>query len=120
MKDEIEAYEKSRQDPKIVLTDPNKGYLPFTAALVMNISHSEDTLGITEFKAADVKKEFNADWGASFYIPCNSEFGKGYKYAMVVALHKKNVANAYAIYLFDDGEEITNEMMRSFHSLRFD
>ncbi|PKL36264.1 MAG: hypothetical protein CVV44_18805 [Spirochaetae bacterium HGW-Spirochaetae-1] len=125
LKEDVRVYEEyqknkeKKSDTKIVLTDPNEGYILFAVAVVMNISQSEQTKGITEFKPADVKHDFNADWGASYFIENNSDYGHGYKYSLVVAIHKKNIANAFIVYLFDDGREIKNEMLTSFYNLKF-
>ena len=125
LKDEVKEYNeylKHKNDKaniKMVLTDPNKGYELFAATVVMNISQSENTKGITEFKPEAVKHDFNADWGTSFYIENNSEYGKGYKYSCVVAIHKHNIANAFIVYLFDDGKEIKDEMLSSFYNLKY-
>jgi hypothetical protein len=125
LKDEVKEYNeylKHKNDTankKIILLDPNKGYELFAATVVMNISQSEKTKGITEFKPEAVKHDFNADWGTSFYIENNSQYGKGYKYSCVVAIHKHYIANAFIVYLFDDGKEIKEEMLTSFYNLKF-
>jgi hypothetical protein len=124
LKDEVKEYNeylkhKNNKTKIMVLTDPNEGYELFAATVVMNISQSEKTKGITEFKPEAVKHDFNADWGTSFYIDNNSQYGKGYKYSCVVAIHKHNSANAFIVYLFDDGKEIKDEMLSSFYNLKF-
>jgi hypothetical protein len=76
-----------------------------------------------EFKAFDktaAKDEFNADWGAITLVELRSEFGKGYRFCMVVALHKDSVADAYLFFLSNKQDSFPTGMRPLFHSLRFD
>jgi hypothetical protein len=76
-----------------------------------------------EFKAFDkaaAKDEFNADWGAITLVELRSEFGKGYRFCMVVALHKDSVADAYLFFLSNKQDSFPAGMRPLFHSLRFE
>ena len=76
-----------------------------------------------EFKAFDkasAKDEFNADWGAITLVELRSEFGKGYRFCMVMALHKDNVADAYMFFLSNSQDSFQVAMRPLFHSLRFE
>jgi hypothetical protein len=125
LKKDVEAYNEylinknNNAKKKIILIDPNMDHELLAITAVINISRSENTKGINEFKPDAVKHDFNADWGTSYYIENNSDYGKDYKYSMVVALHKKNIANAFIVYLFDNDKEISNEMLSSFYNLKF-
>jgi len=118
MADDIIAYKKSKNEPNLVLTNPNDGFFGFTSAVVMNIAQGK-IINYVKFKTKDVKKDFNADEGGSFYVEAKSQFGKGYKFAMIVALFKKDTSKAYIIYLFDDLRKISKELLYSFESLQF-
>jgi len=119
LKKRILEYEKSKNNPNVVMTDPNKGYTAFTYASCLNISGGQPFKGIRAFKPADVKKEFNADWGATILIEPKSDFGKGYKYILAVSLHKDSISDVFIFYLFDDIKKISPEMQKAFHALTY-
>ena len=122
LKDEIEAYNAGLKDKtknKIVLIDPNLDHELVAISAAMNISRSPITQENNTFKPDAVKQDFNADWVTSYYIENNSEYGGGYQYSLVVAIHKKNIANAFIVFLFDDDKDIRNEMFSSFYNLKF-
>jgi len=76
-----------------------------------------------EFKAFEksaAQEEFNADWGAITLVELRSEFGKGYRFCMVVALHKDNVGDAYLFFLSNKQDAFPAGMRPLFHSLRFE
>ena len=75
---------------------------------------------IKAFEKNAVKDEFNADWGAILLVEMKSDFGKGYKYCMIVALHKDNAADAYYLYLAKNKDNYPENMRPLFHTLRFD
>lgn len=120
LKEQIKEYEewKNSKEKNGVRTDPNNGHQLFTLAVVENIAGSENPKG-TKFPDESVKNEFGANWGASFFVECKSGFGKGYKYAMITALHKDSVANAYITYLFDDYKTVQAEIVNVFYSMKF-
>ncbi len=98
----------------------NSGYEKVLKAILFNISGTQARFG--PFDENAVKSEFNADWGATTMVPLDPkrEFGKGYKYCMVVALHKKDVADAYYFYLANSQEKFRTNVQPIFHALRFD
>ncbi|MBN1496311.1 MAG: hypothetical protein JXA07_06050 [Spirochaetes bacterium] len=122
LKEDAEAYNeyvKNRSKKRIILIDPNKDHELSAITAAMNISRSKIKEGFHTFNPDAVKLDCNADWGASYYIENNSIYGKGYKYSLVVALHKKNRANAFIVYLFDTEEDVGNEIAASFCNLKF-
>lgn len=97
----------------------NTTYEANLKSVLYNISGGYDY----EFKAFDkssAKDEFNADWGAITLVELRSEFGKGYRFCMIVALHKDNVADAYYFYLSNAQDSFPISMRPLFHSLRFE
>ncbi len=120
LKKELKEYEewKNSKNKNGVKLDPNKGYDIFTYAVVENIAGSE-RYNEKVYDKKIIKNDFNADWGATYYVECNSEFGTGYKNALIMALHKDNEADVYIVFLFDDFKEVQNDIQKSFYSLRF-
>ena len=68
---------------------------------------------------SDLLEQFNAAWGATAVVGVNKEFGRGYSYCRIVALHRDTVANAYYFYLANTEEETFDLAMQAFTSLRF-
>lgn len=120
LKQRVKEYEewKNSKNRNGVMTDPNTGYTIFTRAVVENIAGSEN-FKETLFNQKNVKDEFNADWGGTYLVESKSGYGEGFKYALITALHKDNVADAYIVYLFDDFRTVQSEIMKEFYSMRF-
>jgi hypothetical protein len=110
-------WEKNKK-PGDISIHPNKLYNPMLQATLLNISGGQ-LPDINAFGKAAVAKEFNADWGATAFASLDKEFGQDYKYCLVVALHKDNVADAYIFYLANDRNVILKNMEPAFHALRF-
>ncbi|MBM9589980.1 hypothetical protein JWG41_05955 [Leptospira sp. 201903075] len=69
--------------------------------------------------SADTLSLFNADWGANFFLEATSEFGQGYKYSIVTAVHKKDLPDLYTIFLFDDFDSVKQEIQKAVFNLKF-
>ncbi len=97
----------------------NSSYGTILHTIVLNITGGVD-YEIQAFDKNAVKKEFNADWGATTFVVLKSDFGKGYKYCMIVTIHKDDVADAYYFYLSNTKENFSENEDPLFHTLRFD
>jgi hypothetical protein len=98
--------------------DPNTIYEATFQAIVMNISGGHQS-EITTFRKDEVSIEYNADWGATTMVEVGSEFGPNYKYCIIIALHKNNVADAYYFFLAGNKEAYTYLMQPAAYCLRF-
>ncbi len=97
----------------------NESYETILQAIIFNISGKFYKVG--PFDQDAVKEEFNADWGGTTFVELkDSGFGKGFKYCMVVAIHKNDVADAYYFYLANTKDKYMDRMMPLFHSLQFE
>jgi hypothetical protein len=101
-----------------VVINPNKLYSGLFMATVMNLSGGK-LFKINVFDTTAVKKEFNADWGATCIFPIVGEFGKGYNTCMAIALHKNNLGDAYIFYLSNAANNYQNELLPVFYALKF-
>lgn len=108
---------KNKKEGELIL-HPNKYYSPSLQATVLNISGGQLPT-ITQFDKHAVKNEFNADWGATTFVTVGEEFGQSYKYSVVVAIHKDDIADAYIFFLSDTKVDFDKNMQTAFHSLRF-
>ena len=96
----------------------NSSYKIILNTVIQNITGGVD-YKVKEFDSAAVKKEFNADWGATAFVEQNSDFGKGYKYCMIVMIHKKDIADAFYFYMSNSKEKFSENMEPLFHALKF-
>jgi hypothetical protein len=92
-------------------SDPSGSYAPMLLAMSDDIS-AGDSVRSGGFTAEGVRKDFRADAGAASMVPIRSDFGKGYKNCLIVAIHRDNVADAYAFYLFDDLTSVVKTIFR--------
>lgn len=118
--DLLKAYheKESNKKPGEVNVNPNKFYQGSFVATAMNISGGKMPKG-SPFPQEAVKAEFNADWGAMTIVEAGKEFGQEYKYCMLVAIHKDNIADAYYFYLANDQETLKELVQPVFHCLKF-
>lgn len=114
---DYEEKEKNK-NPGDVNIHPNQLYSSLLQVTTLNISGGQ-LPEIIEFEKEAVKQEFNADWGATVLVEVGKEFGQDYKYCMIVAIHKDNVADAYFFYLSETTEGFDELMTPAFHSLTF-
>ncbi|RVT72812.1 hypothetical protein EOD40_15485 [Flavobacterium sufflavum] len=110
--------EKNKQ-PGEINRSPNKLYQGSFVAIAFNISGGKILKGSSIFPPEAIKAEFNADWGAMTMVEAGKEFGQDYKYCVMVAIHKDDVADAYYFYLANDQQTIKEQMQPVFHSLKF-
>jgi hypothetical protein len=96
----------------------NSAYGTVLQTIILNITGGID-YKIQVFDKDAVKKEFNADWGATSFVDLHSDFGKGFKYCMIVTIHKNDVADAYYFYLSNSKDKFSENMEPLFHTLQF-
>lgn len=122
--DDLQQYEEEmKKDSSSTRLHPNNYYKSSMYAILSNVSDGKVGLGTAKlitFDKQEVKKEFNADWGASAVLEVGKTFGQKYKYCMVVAIHKDNQADAYIFYLANSTEDFGDLIEDTmFFSLKF-
>lgn len=108
---------KNKQEGDVFI-HPNKWFKASFETSLLNISGGEMP-NYDAFDFQSVKQEFNADWGATAMVKPIDEFGQGYKFCLVVFLHKDNLGDCFIFYLADDVTVISYHMESLFHNLRF-
>lgn len=105
------------------LADPNELYSSLMTMVALNVSGGDEPV-TEDFPAEAVRQEFGADWGTTTMVRAGKEFGPKYARCMIVALHRKNAADAYCFYLFDKpadlGPLLDEPTGAAFHALRFE
>jgi hypothetical protein len=114
---EYKAKLKSKKNSDAAV-DPNTIYEATFQAIIMNISGGHQS-EITTYRKDEVNIEYNADWGATTMVEVGNEFGPNYKYCIIVALHKDNVADAYYFFLAGNKDAYTYLMQPAAYCLRF-
>jgi len=119
---DLERYEEGlKEDGTSTALHPNDYYRSSIYAIIANVSDGKvQSPDFVTFPKESVKKEFNADWGATMMIEVGETFGQDYKYCLIVALHKDNQADAYYFYLGDNPEEFPELMQEMYYSLKFE
>ena len=117
----LEDYKKSLNDPNTMELDPNKYHGSMFMANILNVSQTgpENMPAVTDFPIEAVKNEFGADYGGFYFFIANSEFGKNYKYCLMMVIHKRNIADVYVSFLGNDKEKFNEYMLKAFHAIRF-
>ncbi|MFC5684658.1 hypothetical protein ACYE2N_00205 [Flavobacterium sp. MAHUQ-51] len=111
--------EKSKKSGEIN-KNPNELYQASFLAIAMNVSGVFDKIPRTStYRPESIKAEFNADWGAMAMVETGKEFSTVYKYCLIVAIHKDNIADAYYFYLANDQQTLKELIQPVFHTLKF-
>lgn len=71
------------------------------------------------FPKEGVKNEFNADWGGTSAILPKSKFGKGYEFCSVNSIKKKDIGQAFFIFMFSDYKKQSELPMKCYHAIKF-
>ncbi len=113
------ASEEIKNEFESIAPFRNSSYAIILQTVILNITDGSD-FPVQVFDTKAVNHEFNADWGATTFVQLNSDFGKDYKYCLIVAIHKKDVADAYYFYLSDTTDHFSENMQPLFHTLKFE
>lgn len=109
---------QKKQKPGNILLNPNTLCQSLLQVTILNISGGQLPDSI-EFDSIVVEKEYNTDSGDTAFVEVGKEFGQNYKYCVIVALYKDDLADAYLFFLSDTKEGFSERMDHAFHSLRF-
>ena len=104
----------------LAAADMNQLHLLHTVALIQNVA-SRVIAEPSPFPEHAVQSEFGADWGAVCRLGlAPSAFAEGFSECMLVSLHRRDVADAYLFYLFEDYEAVAKLIESNFYTLVFD
>jgi hypothetical protein len=96
-------------------------YMMCVMPVTFNIAGFEEGLSSTNYNDADVKKEFNGDFGTTVYIQNpKSQYGKGFKHIMLNFFCKEKQGIVVQTILFNSLDFLEKtEFMEIFHSFKF-
>lgn len=116
----IIPYHSRLEKSEEVIEGSDVAYKISSSSIITAIAGNEsNVIKTVEFRPADVKEEFNADWGASSVVRPESGFGSGYKLAVITSLYRDFRGEAYIIFLFDSYKDVTAEYNSAFYSLLY-
>ena len=106
------------QDPHSATPDPNHMFPLMFQSVVGLLSNGRHTPS-REYPREEARDRFNADWAAAAVFDVSTELDTHHQQALVVAMHKSKLADAYVIYLFDDYQQVKPQINAGLSSLRF-
>mgnify|MGYP001824673077 CR=1 FL=1 len=89
------------EDPHDSAPDPNLMFPLMFQSLVTSLSgggHSP----VNEFPPAQAAERFNAQWASASVFDVADEFAPSHGQTLLVAMHRNQLADGYAVFLFDD------------------
>jgi hypothetical protein len=106
------------EDPHSSAPDPNHMFPLMFQSLVTMLSNGRHS-PTREYPKELARKRFNADWAAAAVFDVSPDFNVDHKQALVIALHKNHLADAYSIFLFDDYAQVKQQIDGNLSSLAF-
>jgi len=106
------------EDPHSAAPDPNHMFPLMFQSLVTRLSAGRHS-PTREYPFAQAREKFNADWAAAAVFDIDSGFATDHRQTLVIAMHKNALADAYAIFLFDDYAPVKQRINDNLNSLRF-
>ncbi len=105
-------------DPHSNAPDPNHIFPMMFQTLIDLLSDGKHT-PTREYPPEQARSRFNADWAAAALFDEDPRFAEQHKLALMIAIHKNDLADAYTIYLFDDYKQVRPVINATLGSLRF-
>jgi len=106
------------EDPHSAAPDPDHMSPLMFQSIVTRLSDGRHS-PTREYPSTQAWEKFNADWAAAAVFDMNSGFATEHRQALVIAMHKNALADAYTIFLFDDYEPVKQGINDNLSSLRF-
>jgi len=106
------------EDPHSAAPDPNHIFPLMFQSMVSRLSGGRHS-PTREYPPQQAREKFNADWAAAAVFDTDAGFATDHRQALVVAMHKNALADAYVIFLFDDYEPVKQRINDQLSALRF-
>jgi hypothetical protein len=91
-------------DPHNAAPEPEHLFPLLFESLANRLSSGGDSPTST-FPEAIAESSFNANWAAAAVLSINPQFASGYRNGLLIAMHRNHVADAYTLFLYNDGEQ---------------
>ena len=104
----------------LLMPDGHVGIRTFMPVVATDIAGTGGLKSARKLDPGEAGAAFGADEGFSVEIEgMDSEFGRGYKNCVLLAIQKRGSGQAYVFFLFDDSKESEDLLQAAFHSLKF-
>ena len=88
-------------DPHNAAPEPNHLFPLLFESMINRLSVGSDTPSST-LPEAEAQSSFNAHWAAASVFDVDPKFASGYRNALLIGMHKNQMADAYTLFLFND------------------
>lgn len=106
------------EDPHSSAPDPNHMFPLMFQSMVTLLSDGRHS-PTREYPRDQAREKFSADWAAAAVFDVSPRFDTDHKQALVIALHKNQLADAYSVFLFDDFEQARQMINDNLNALAF-
>ncbi len=91
-------------DPHNAAPEPNHLFPLLFESITNQLAVGSDSSNST-FPEAEAMKHFNADWAAASAFSIVPEFAGDYRNAVLIGIHKNQIADAYTLFLYNDHQQ---------------
>lgn len=105
-------------DPHNAAPEPNHLFPLLFESITTQLSAGGDVPSST-FSESDAESNFNAQWAAASVFDVVPEFSADYRSALLVAMHKNQMADAYTLFLYNDHEQAKTLINAALSTLAF-
>jgi len=106
------------EDPHSAAPDPDHMFPLMFQAVITALSAGRYS-PTWKYPSAQAREKFNADWTAAAVFDTDTGFATEHRQALVIAMHKQALADAYAIFLFNNYEPVKQRIDDSLTALHF-
>lgn len=114
----LQLYEQARNNPNMVVLDPNMYYKGKAESIAENLTQGE-WYEIGSLDQEVVRHGFRADDALVCFFNVNSEFGKGYTHGQFTCIHREDVADVVITYLAKEDGLVSNPDKVPMFTMRF-
>lgn len=97
----LDRIEIEYNDPHNAVPEPDHLFPLLFESITNRLAVSRDMPSST-FPANEAKALFNASWAAAAAFSVDPDYANGYRNAVLIAMHKSEVADAYTLFLYND------------------
>ncbi|MFV2061526.1 MAG: hypothetical protein ACC653_12645 [Gammaproteobacteria bacterium] len=72
-----------------------------------------------EYPVEQSSSRFNAGWAAAAVVDVSTQYSTMFRHALLLALHKDDLADAYVVFLYNDYQKIKQLLDKELSTLRF-
>ena len=105
-------------DPHNAAPEPNHLFPLLFESITTRLSAGGDMPSST-FSSSDAESNFNAQWAAATVFDVVPEFSADYRSALLIAMHKNQLADAYTQFLYNDHEQAKTLINAALSTLAF-